>query len=387
MTTCPTITIYVTHASTVFTFFRTNNLALWTVTAMSAYLDEQTPRLRHLHAQLALPAAALQHDLHRIEAAIKAVITSIVREREAQVDQLKDDIAAATSDLATLARAVGDRRERRNDADDEETLPRQLERLNEQAVELKQVCAFSPDVWAKLIKMGGKKVYDERLSHIKQQQSTLDRLSTLLGPPWQPSKPLEVIASSSRSRGARAHSAGPSQAPTQPQGQLSNGMGMAHADGKRSSSSTQTIAQAIALGHGHSQGPTQAHGHDKGEGQWYDVRESVVEEIDDAVKLALAERVRFIFYIFIVVTHPAVTCRMPAAARFANHSSPSHGSIRNSLSPRSPPLPHTISLPTSYRPTRKKNNRVFTLRTNVFCILSSPSTRSLLWTMAMRNGQ
>ncbi|OXG27394.1 hypothetical protein C360_06189 [Cryptococcus neoformans Bt15] len=238
---------------------------------MSAYLDEQTPRLRHLHAQLALPAAALQHDLHRIEAAIKAVITSIVREREAQVDQLKDDIAAATSDLATLARAVGDRRERRNDADEEETLPRQLERLNEQAVELKQV-------------------YDERLSHIKQQQSTLDRLSTLLGPPWQPSKPLEVIASSSRSRGARAHSAGPSQAPTQPQGQLSNGMGMAHADGKRSSSSTQTIAQAIALGHGHSQGPTQAHGHDKGEGQWYDVRESVVEEIDEAVKLALAER-------------------------------------------------------------------------------------------------
>lgn len=157
MTTCPTITIYVTHASTVFTFFRTNNLALWTVTAMSAYLDEQTPRLRHLHTQLALPAAALQHDLHRIEAAIKAVITSIVREREAQVDQLKDDIAAATSDLATLARAVGDMRERRNDADDEETLPRQLERLNEQAVELKQVCAFSPAVWAKLIKNGGKK--------------------------------------------------------------------------------------------------------------------------------------------------------------------------------------------------------------------------------------
>lgn len=146
-----------TRVHRVYLFPHKQSHALWTVTAMSAYLDEQTPRLRHLHAQLALPAAALQHDLHRIEAAIKAVITSIVREREAQVDQLKDDIAAATSDLATLARAVGDRRERRNDADEEETLPRQLERLNEQAVELKQVCAFSPAVWAKLIKKGEKR--------------------------------------------------------------------------------------------------------------------------------------------------------------------------------------------------------------------------------------
>lgn len=156
-----------------------------------------------------------------------------------------------------------------------------------------------------------KKVYDERLVHIKQQQSTLDRLSTLLGPPWQPMKPLEVIASSSRSRGARAHSASlsgpPLQVPTQAQSQMatcsSSNLGVnanpsLGIDGKRSlSSSTQTIAQAIALGHAHgqshtaqSQGQGQAHG--KNEGQWYDVRESVVEEIDQAVKLALAERVR-----------------------------------------------------------------------------------------------
>ncbi|KIR70779.1 hypothetical protein I310_05630 [Cryptococcus deuterogattii CA1014] len=177
---------------------------------MSAYLDEQTPHLRHLHAQLSLPSTALEQDLHRIEAAIKAVITSIIREREAQVDQLKDDIAATQSDLATLQRAVGDRRdhrerEREKEGEEEETLPRQLERLNDQAVELK-------------------KVYDERLVHIKQQQSTLDRLSTLLGPPWQPMKPLEVIASSSRSRGARAHSASlsgpPLQVPTQAQSQM-----------------------------------------------------------------------------------------------------------------------------------------------------------------------
>lgn len=114
---------------------------------MSAYLDEQTPHLRHLHAQLSLPSTALEQDLHRIEAAIKAVITSIIREREAQVDQLKDDIAATQSDLATLQRAVGDRRdhrerEREKEGEEEETLPRQLERLNDQAVELKKVCDF-----------------------------------------------------------------------------------------------------------------------------------------------------------------------------------------------------------------------------------------------------
>ncbi|KAE8539597.1 hypothetical protein D1P53_003531 [Cryptococcus gattii VGV] len=228
---------------------------------MSAYLDEQTPHLRHLHAQLSLPPTALEQDLHRIEAAIKAVITSIIREREAQVDQLKDDIAATKSDLATLQRAVGDRRDRgREKEEEEETLPRQLERLNDQAVELK-------------------KIYDERLVHIKKQQSTLDRLSTLLGPPWQPMKPLEVIASSSRSRASSSSGMGVNANPS---------LGV---DGKRSlSSSTQTIAQAIALGHAHGQTHTQSQAQDKNEGQWYDVRESVVEEIDEAVKLALAER-------------------------------------------------------------------------------------------------
>lgn len=124
---------------------KTNRYTFLTTGAMSAYLDEQTPHLRHLHAQLSLPPTALEQDLHRIEAAIKAVITSIVREREAQVDQLKDDIAATKSDLAALQRAVGDRRgrepEREKEGKVEETLPGQLERLNDQAVELKKVCS------------------------------------------------------------------------------------------------------------------------------------------------------------------------------------------------------------------------------------------------------
>lgn len=267
--TCPHLRShpYVTIASPVFTISAQNKTSRYTLlytSAMSAYLDEQTPHLRHLHAQLSLPPTALEQDLHRIEAAIKAVITSIIREREAQVDQLKDDIAATKSDLATLQRAVGDRRdrEREKEGEEEETLPRQLERLNDQAVELK-------------------KVYDERLVHIKQQQSTLDRLSTLLGPPWQPMKPLEVIASSSRSRASSSSGMGVNANPS---------LGV---DGKRSVSSwTQTIAQAIALGHAHGQAHTQSQGQDKNKGQWYDVRESVVEEIDQAVKLALAERVR-----------------------------------------------------------------------------------------------
>lgn len=124
---------------------KTNRYTFLYTGAMSAYLDEQTPHLRHLHAQLSLPPTALEQDLHRIEAAIKAVITSIIREREAQVDQLKDDIAATKSDLAALQRAVGDRRdrdpEREKEGEEEETLPGQLERLNDQAVELKKVCS------------------------------------------------------------------------------------------------------------------------------------------------------------------------------------------------------------------------------------------------------
>ncbi|WVR03767.1 hypothetical protein IAU60_000762 [Kwoniella sp. DSM 27419] len=203
---------------------------------MSAYLDEQTPHLRSLHAQLSLPAEVLQADLARIEAAIRGVITSIIRERESQVDLLKDEIAQAKRDAAGLARAVGDRGREivavsRRESFDAETLPNQLKRLTTHMEELKVI-------------------YNERLAHIRQQQSTLDSLVALLGHPFQPSQPLQPVATSSKPT-----------LPEEPRKRLSG----------------HTLAQQIASG---SKTPC----------TWYDVGESVSEELDEAVAKALEER-------------------------------------------------------------------------------------------------
>ncbi|WVW80220.1 hypothetical protein I302_102198 [Kwoniella bestiolae CBS 10118] len=208
---------------------------------MSAYLDEQTPHLRSLHDQLSLPAEVLQADLARIDAAIKGVITSIIREREAQVDTLKDEIAQNKRDVSSLARAVGDRGRdivalSRRESFDNDTLPKQLERLTGQMNELKNI-------------------YDERLKHIQKQQATLDQLSTLLGPPFQPSKPLQPVASSSKQ--------------TQPSTSAPIGETKNHTSGT-------TLAQQIAGG--------------KVPSTWYDVGESISEELDEAVTKALEER-------------------------------------------------------------------------------------------------
>ncbi|OCF56492.1 hypothetical protein L486_05342 [Kwoniella mangroviensis CBS 10435] len=208
---------------------------------MSAYLDEQTPHLRSLHDQLSLPPEVLQADLARIDAAIKGVITSIIREREAQVDTLKDEIAQNKRDISNLARAVGDKGRdivalSRRESLDNDTLPKQLERLTSQMNELKTI-------------------YDERLKHIQKQQATLDQLSTLLGPPFQPSKPLQPVASSSKQ--------------TQPSASVPAG------EVKQRSSGT-TLAQQIAGG--------------KVPSTWYDLGESISEELDEAVAKALEER-------------------------------------------------------------------------------------------------
>ncbi|WWD16447.1 hypothetical protein CI109_100873 [Kwoniella shandongensis] len=216
---------------------------------MSAYLDEQTPHLRQLHTQLSLPSEALQADLARIEAAIRGVITSIIRERESQVDSLKDEIGQVKRDVGCLARAVGEKGRdvvavSRRESFDNDTLPRQLERLTSQVDELKAV-------------------YDQRLQHVQAQQVTLDRLSALLGSPYQPSKPLQPIASSSKHTNAAA---APSSA--------SHSHPHSHDMKKRVSG--QTLAQAIAGGQ---VPPT-----------WYDVGESVTAELDDAVSNALEER-------------------------------------------------------------------------------------------------
>jgi hypothetical protein len=76
---------------------------------MSAYLAENLPHLQSLHAQLALPATALASDEARIETAVRHAVSTLMSEREAEVDNWKDGIAAVKKEVAALARAVGDK--------------------------------------------------------------------------------------------------------------------------------------------------------------------------------------------------------------------------------------------------------------------------------------
>lgn len=75
----------------------------------TAYISEQLPLLRHLHAQLALPPTALADDTARIDAAVRAAIVSVVRSREDEVAVWEGRIADGKRALASLARAVGER--------------------------------------------------------------------------------------------------------------------------------------------------------------------------------------------------------------------------------------------------------------------------------------
>lgn len=76
---------------------------------MSAYLAEHLPHLQSLHRQLALGEEALASDQSRIEAAIKAAVSTLLREREAEVDAWKDAIAGEKRKVTCLARALGQR--------------------------------------------------------------------------------------------------------------------------------------------------------------------------------------------------------------------------------------------------------------------------------------
>lgn len=74
----------------------------------SAYIAEQIPLLRQLHAQLALAPTALADDTARIDAAVRAAIVSVVRSREDEVAVWEARIADGKRALAGLARAVGE---------------------------------------------------------------------------------------------------------------------------------------------------------------------------------------------------------------------------------------------------------------------------------------
>ena len=76
---------------------------------MSAYLEEHLPHLQALHNSLGLPTNALEEDRTRISAAIKAVVVSIVRERETEVERWNEAIELARKDVVCLGKALGDR--------------------------------------------------------------------------------------------------------------------------------------------------------------------------------------------------------------------------------------------------------------------------------------
>ncbi|KAI9632711.1 protein regulator of cytokinesis 1 [Dioszegia hungarica] len=222
---------------------------------MSAYLAEHLPHLQSLHAQLALDTTALQGDQERIETAIKAAVETLLRERELQVDEYKDVIAGQKRRLACLARAVGDKgrnviQESRRESVENESLPKQLERLVKQSEELE-------------------KVYDERLKHIEKQQSYLNQLAILLGAPFEPAAPLAPIASGSNHGSMVPPAPGLARivSGTAAGGRLS-------VDRKGRSDSVSVIPAP----------PT------AGEEGLYDVSEAVTGELESRVTVALEER-------------------------------------------------------------------------------------------------
>ena len=79
------------------------------VATMSRYLDEHLPHLKALHTSLGLPTTALEDDETKIDAAIKAIVVSIVRERETEVERWREEIELARKDVVCLGKALGDR--------------------------------------------------------------------------------------------------------------------------------------------------------------------------------------------------------------------------------------------------------------------------------------
>ncbi|ORY29830.1 microtubule associated protein-domain-containing protein [Naematelia encephala] len=209
---------------------------------MSAYLAEHLPHLTSLRALLGLPAEAATHDEAKIEAAIKSAVTALVRERETEVENWREAIAGVRREVGLLARAVGEKgrrvvEENRRDSLELLPLPAQHERLTKQKEDL-----F--------------KEYEERLRTVEKLQAQVDYLCTLLGPPFEPPKPLQPIA-------------GPSKLPD-PGLKAPNGT-----SGSRKVSGGPTLAQQIEEGKSET---------------WLDVGEEVMESLGDVYQKALEER-------------------------------------------------------------------------------------------------
>ena len=75
--------------------------------AMSAYLAEHVPHLQSLHVSLGLPPEALSSDQNQIETAIKNAVTTLIRNREGEVEGWRDSIADVKRSMVSLGRALG----------------------------------------------------------------------------------------------------------------------------------------------------------------------------------------------------------------------------------------------------------------------------------------
>jgi hypothetical protein len=125
---------------------------------MAAYLAEHVPHLQSLHLLLGLPSSALASDQNTIETAIRNAVTSLIRNRELEVDEWRDKIDDARRNLMGVARSLGEkgrgimnvtRRESAENGEvglgcggqaDEKPLPSQYEKLIVQKEELENVC-------------------------------------------------------------------------------------------------------------------------------------------------------------------------------------------------------------------------------------------------------
>jgi protein regulator of cytokinesis 1 len=152
---------------------------------MAAYLAEHVPHLQRLHVQLGLPPEALQSDQNAIEAAIKNAVTTLIRDREGEVDGWRDAIADVRRSMVSVGRALGEKGRdavaaaRRESEHSIEALPIQHERLVRQ-------------------REGLEKEYDERLAQIEAVMAQIDQLAVMLGAPFEPAKPLTPIPGPSR---------------------------------------------------------------------------------------------------------------------------------------------------------------------------------------------
>ncbi|KAL7424666.1 Microtubule bundling protein [Cryptotrichosporon argae] len=225
------------------------------------YISQQIPLLRALHGRLALAPSALTDDLTRIDAAVRAAISSVVKGREDEVaawDRRVHDGRYAVGVVGRAVGAVGRAIVARSESAVDEPLPSQYAKLVKQADELE-------------------KVYNERLATVQSLLATISQLAILLGPPFEDAPPPTIVGPAALPRSIPAHT------------RLSIAGGSATASATASSStSTSTAPTAPGINKRHSHSAAQPGKEETVE--WLDVDENVVAALEGHVERALAER-------------------------------------------------------------------------------------------------